>query len=483
MAASLSPQEQEPRTPPEQLKEDWRIFRRIVASFAMVPRRIVSMRIWRELFTCEKLLSWTFVGWTLAILIGSGAGMLSYPPLYIVAEICFALAAFVMFAKIAQIAVTTDYPFWERAVFTFVLFGVVGIVVVEVIRLIQSNRPPSQVGTSETTALIVIETAIHPGIKELSITNAGKVAISDIQISATEYFLDKDAWNAEQLAIADYQHIYGPSLVSDPPSIEAYWPPRKIDLKTLAPQVITFDEWPKEPTIRYQPFPGELKNYCFRITFRDSRNGEKYATYAVTSAIRGPQRYSSGAADDPGRPNDFGRNIPQLLIEHNRNLWKDGAKEYLPVEVSTAIRASETRYSKLSNAELRKAASEFIDKIQAFAERERTTNPMLLQRHADEKSKERLNAKTPEEQSEISRKYSVIENEELTSWMQANETEYQRNYRTEATLLHDELLRRLPEQPPKLAPRDYPYYDRLNGPQPLENIANQLKQFVELLPD
>jgi len=149
---------EDPLSPPDRLREDWRILRHYIRVSYAFGRSVFSMRIWREVFTKETLFSWNFIGWAVALLAGAGPAMLGLTSItkglsyFTAAEICFVLAAFVMLAKIAQIAVTTNYPFWERAIFTGVFFAVVGIFLVETLVWIQRNRPQSQTQTQAATS-------------------------------------------------------------------------------------------------------------------------------------------------------------------------------------------------------------------------------------------------------------------------------------------------------------------------------------------
>ena len=133
---------EDPLTPPERLREDWRIFRAFATRIWDVLRRMFSMRIWRELFKLEFILGWGFIGFVFA----TGLGMLGLETIFHVesltsAEVFFVVAGLLISAKIVQIAVTTEFPFWERALFTFVLFGLVGVGIVELIKVIEKRRP------------------------------------------------------------------------------------------------------------------------------------------------------------------------------------------------------------------------------------------------------------------------------------------------------------------------------------------------------
>lgn len=146
-------------------------------------------------------------------------------------------------------------------------------------------------------------------------------------------------------------------------------------------------------------------------------------------------------------------------------------------------KSSGTSYTRLSNKELKHTASKFIDKMQAFTERVQMNNPLLAHLYDEERSRELVGAKTDAERTEIIRRRFIKEGKEELEYSESVNTEYQRDYRPIATILRDEFLRRFPEEPSPLPARDTPFYESLSGPRPLENILNQLRQFVELLPD
>jgi hypothetical protein len=102
------------------------------------------------MFGWSVLFSWGVVAWTEAVLLGAILAMIGIG--YTVqannsglwftgAQICFSIAALLFLLKVAEIAVVMNHPFWERAVFTIVLFGVVGLVTTEGLRCIYKIRP------------------------------------------------------------------------------------------------------------------------------------------------------------------------------------------------------------------------------------------------------------------------------------------------------------------------------------------------------
>jgi hypothetical protein len=89
--------------------------------------------LWRRHFHWSVLLKWEVFGWILAAL-AAVAGILLIFDQYVGANICFMLTAAFLFAKIIHVAVTANDPVWQRLLFTFVLFGLVGVGIVETVR-------------------------------------------------------------------------------------------------------------------------------------------------------------------------------------------------------------------------------------------------------------------------------------------------------------------------------------------------------------
>ena len=91
------------------------------------------MGLWREHFHPAVLLRWTVLA---AFVFGlpTVAGVFLVFDQFGLANACFMLTASFVLAKIAQLAITSSDPVWHRLVFTFLLFGVVGIGIVETVR-------------------------------------------------------------------------------------------------------------------------------------------------------------------------------------------------------------------------------------------------------------------------------------------------------------------------------------------------------------
>ena len=110
--------------------------------------------LWRQYFHWSVLLRWEVLGWIIAFLPGIGGILLALDQ-YGWANACFIGTSIFVFAKVAHVAVTSNDAWWRRMIFTFLLFGLVGVAIVESVRgvnhLAQSKRPVNEsrsIGTS-----------------------------------------------------------------------------------------------------------------------------------------------------------------------------------------------------------------------------------------------------------------------------------------------------------------------------------------------
>jgi hypothetical protein len=89
--------------------------------------------VWKDHFHWSVLLGWNVLGWIIAMLV-TAAGLLLFFGHYGGANVCFSLTALFIFAKIAQAGIATNDSALSRLLFTFALFGVVGVGIVETVR-------------------------------------------------------------------------------------------------------------------------------------------------------------------------------------------------------------------------------------------------------------------------------------------------------------------------------------------------------------
>ena len=92
------------------------------------------MSLWTEHFHWSVWLRWEVLGWTIAALLAVGGIVLIFDQFGLV-NVCFMLVATLMLAKVTHVAITSaSDPAWQRVLFTFLLFGAIGVGIVEVVR-------------------------------------------------------------------------------------------------------------------------------------------------------------------------------------------------------------------------------------------------------------------------------------------------------------------------------------------------------------
>jgi hypothetical protein len=149
------------------------------------------MGLWKQHFHWTVLLDWVVLAVTVPTILAV-AGLLLFFDQYGGANVCFVIASLFVFAKIAHVASVSRDSTAGRLFFTFVLFGLIGIVIVETVRGVNhwaakkvaaENAATEKQGTAEilppTTSDIhvavkqaptqTVETKVeHPKPKELS---------------------------------------------------------------------------------------------------------------------------------------------------------------------------------------------------------------------------------------------------------------------------------------------------------------------------
>lgn len=342
---------EDPLTPPERLAQDWQVFRRYFSAGLNAIRAVLFMRIWREVFTLRFILGWGFIAFWLATALAMlGADtVLGLQSLITYTEMCFIVAAFLLLAKFTWIAIAGDYPFWERALFTLVLFGLVGVGIVELIRALEKHRPQSaatreqEQGKPETLSGSPAEStasgALLPIVFDVAVTwdkqlhfgNFGEVPIYDVQVRITEYVLSYKAFAQERLEIEFYTKHGGKPDFHTPGKLEPKHRSGPFDLK----QKVKFVNFPKNEDKVNRPDMVEWirKIYALRVTFRDDRNGLKYVAYKVTGSIIGFAIFENKETEGEtgGVSRDFIQQIPSFIIAHQKQLYglADNEREYV----------------------------------------------------------------------------------------------------------------------------------------------------------
>jgi hypothetical protein len=117
------------------------------------------MGLWKEHFHWSVLLGWGVLAWILAVLLGI-AGLFLVFDQYWGANVCFILTGVFVFAKIVSVGVLSNDSIAPRILFTFVLFGIFGVGLVEAVRGVNrwalSKRTPSQETQSSQTSSLPV---------------------------------------------------------------------------------------------------------------------------------------------------------------------------------------------------------------------------------------------------------------------------------------------------------------------------------------
>ena len=98
-----------------------------------MPENDKTGGLWRQHFGPSVVLRWDVLAWIVTIL-SSVAGILLLFDQYTGANVCFMATAGFLFWKIIYVASLSSDVFWQRALFVFVLCGVVGVGIVETVR-------------------------------------------------------------------------------------------------------------------------------------------------------------------------------------------------------------------------------------------------------------------------------------------------------------------------------------------------------------
>lgn len=136
-----------------------------------------------------------------------------------------------------------------------------------------------------------------------------------------------------------------------------------------------------------------------------------------------------------------------------------------------------TAYSKLTNQELKREVAEFVITLRTFHRESEAAKPNFVQQHLEELR----TAKSDEEKKEIQQRYFKLEYQEHQRWRSERTEKYDKQFKTKAIILHEEMLRRLPQdeiQRTGIAAT----YDLLLLPSPIEWIAADLERLSNLVP-
>ncbi len=120
--------------------------------------------LWSRHFHWRVLLAWGVLSWILGSLLAV-AGLLFAADQFLGVNICFTATAVFILAKVAQLAITSVDAPSHRMVFTFVMFGLVGLAIVETVRGVnswrRSHEPPPDAVLSAPS--LKVDAYIQPG--------------------------------------------------------------------------------------------------------------------------------------------------------------------------------------------------------------------------------------------------------------------------------------------------------------------------------
>lgn len=161
----------------------------------------------------------------------------------------------------------------------------------------------------------------------------------------------------------------------------------------------------------------------------------------------------------------------ELLIGQN-NLLKDQVADFR--ERLNLVPADSTAYSKLTNEDLKASVAAFLVKLKEFARRsDKFDGPTF----SEEERQALAKATTVEEKQKISHAYWTRNTAIMSERSNARNTEYQQNFRAQATVFRDEMMRRLPPETTSQGS-----YEIFAGPYPAHAIATDLERLSTLLP-
>lgn len=139
--------------------------------------------------------------------------------------------------------------------------------------------------------------------------------------------------------------------------------------------------------------------------------------------------------------------------------------------------SDKTAYTKLTNEELKREVRDFVVVLRTFHRESEAAKPNYLNQHLEELRA----AKSDEEKKEIQSRYFNLEYQEQQRWRSERAEKYDKQFKTKAIILNEEMLRRLPRDEVQrigIAAT----YDLLLLPSPIEWVAADLERLSKLVP-
>jgi hypothetical protein len=106
------------------------------------------MGLWAAHFHWTVLLRWDVLGWSIGILLAVGGLMLTFDQ-YTGANVCFVIVAALILTKATAATIAAPDPPLGRILFTFLIFGIVGVGIVETVRGVNHWRSTRQTSQSQ----------------------------------------------------------------------------------------------------------------------------------------------------------------------------------------------------------------------------------------------------------------------------------------------------------------------------------------------
>lgn len=208
------------------------------------------------------------------------------------------------------------YPIWAQ----IIIFACV-IIILSILIFVPRKTPPpkeSKISVSvehKQPPKAVLDINISPD-KILTLRNSGNIPLENVQVFATKYLLDEQAFNEKRLEIKNFNKIGGP-------------------IHTVPILGIGIEEninLTKKSFLKFFDNPGKNDNtpiltyFCLRITYDALSTKEKYTFHKVTSSIKNFPSWVDNqehTAYTGGISHDFMFDIPDIIEKHQKKIYKD----------------------------------------------------------------------------------------------------------------------------------------------------------------
>lgn len=208
------------------------------------------------------------------------------------------------------------YPVWAQ-----IMIFACAIIILSILIFVPRKTPQpeeSKISVSvehKQPPKAVLDINISPD-KILTLKNNGNISLENVQVFATKYLLDEQAFNENRIEIKNFNKIGG-------------------SIHTVSILKISIEEnidLTKKPFLKFFDNPGKNDNtpiltyFCLRITYDASSTKEKYTFYKVTSSIKNfplwvdNQERTAYAGETS---HDFLFDIPDIIEKHQKKIYND----------------------------------------------------------------------------------------------------------------------------------------------------------------